>query len=393
MTTHPPAPDERAAPEKAAAMNTIDDVVRTWPHLTSRTAVEWSYFALALQARNQRRAAAILALATQERSDADGEARRIAANVIGQGVPSWHWGIVADDTRNRLYDTALRQAITPGDRVLDIGTGSGLLAMMAARAGAGSVLACEMNTNVATLAERVIADNGLAQTVRVVPRHSQEIRLGQDMDDRVDVIVSEIVSNDLLSQDVLAVHRDVVGRLLRDGGHVIPRAISAMAALARIDDLDQDHMAKVSGFDLGAFNRARKPIHLPVGSDRITLCSEPAALFSFDLARPRSWPDRRTAASLHPTRPGANAILSWIRMDMDGSGHPAMVYENRPGQMAHSCWSVLVWPIGDAPLDPSRPVELAGIHTETTIDLWRVDDGVIPGQERHGPQNRRRGAS
>ena len=43
------------------------------------------------------------------------------------------------------YDAALRRAIRPGCRVLEIGTGSGLLAMMAARAGAAQVVTCERN--------------------------------------------------------------------------------------------------------------------------------------------------------------------------------------------------------------------------------------------------------
>ena len=56
-------------------------------------------------------------------------------------APAWHFPMVADGPRNAAYDQALRRA-APGRRVLDIGSGSGLLAMMAARAGAVSVDTC-----------------------------------------------------------------------------------------------------------------------------------------------------------------------------------------------------------------------------------------------------------
>ncbi len=54
-----------------------------------------------------------------------------------KAAPAWHFPMVADRPRNDAYDQALRRA-APGRRVLDIGSGSGLLAMMAARAGAVS---------------------------------------------------------------------------------------------------------------------------------------------------------------------------------------------------------------------------------------------------------------
>lgn len=67
-----------------------------------------------------------------------------------------------------LRELAIEAAV-PGKVVLDIGTGSGLLAMMAARAGAARVIACEMNAAVAETARRIIAANGLADRMRCMP--------------------------------------------------------------------------------------------------------------------------------------------------------------------------------------------------------------------------------
>jgi predicted nicotinamide N-methyase len=85
------------------------------------------------------RAALALALAPQDRKLAVQ-----AKALINATVPRWHFRIVRDAPRTAAYDAALRRAVFPGARVLDIGTGSGLLAMMAARAGAAEAIACEI---------------------------------------------------------------------------------------------------------------------------------------------------------------------------------------------------------------------------------------------------------
>src|SRR5205807_9885921 len=56
-------------------------------------------------------------------------------SAYSQLIPPWHFVMMNDGARNAAYDAAIRRAAA-GKRVLDIGTGAGLLAMMAARAGA-----------------------------------------------------------------------------------------------------------------------------------------------------------------------------------------------------------------------------------------------------------------
>ena len=75
-------------------------------------------------------------------------------------VPPWHFRMLADSECNDAYQRAIERAVSPNLSVLDIGTGSGLLAMMAARAGAGRVTACEVSPHIAAAARQVVADNG-----------------------------------------------------------------------------------------------------------------------------------------------------------------------------------------------------------------------------------------
>ncbi|MGD2207220.1 MAG: 50S ribosomal protein L11 methyltransferase [Anaerolineae bacterium] len=67
----------------------------------------------------------------------------------------------------RLCLEALEAHLTPGDSVLDVGTGSGILAIVAAKLGARSVLALEADPRAVTVAQENTAANGVAEQVAV----------------------------------------------------------------------------------------------------------------------------------------------------------------------------------------------------------------------------------
>jgi protein arginine N-methyltransferase 7 len=96
------------------------------------------------------------------------EVHAIAAEIFSHNVPRWYFHMVRDNVRHRAYEMALRRAIRPEFRVLEIGTGTGLIAMMVARAGAAEVVTCEHNPAVAAVASEIIVRNGFADRVRVV---------------------------------------------------------------------------------------------------------------------------------------------------------------------------------------------------------------------------------
>jgi hypothetical protein len=84
--------------------------------------------------------------------DAEAEATGRLVRWPSVNVLAYHFPMIADEGRNQAFDLALTQAVarfkerhggTP-PRVLDIGSGSGLLAMMAARAGAMEVRGCSV---------------------------------------------------------------------------------------------------------------------------------------------------------------------------------------------------------------------------------------------------------
>lgn len=299
---------------------------------------------------------------------ANSELAARARQFWSETVPSWHFNIVRDERRNAAYDAALRRAVGPQSRVLEIGTGSGILAMMAARAGAAAVVTCEMTPEIADLAKEVIALNGYADRVRVVAKHSDKLDVIADLGGRADILVSEIVSNNLLQENVLPAHERAVRDLLKPGGVVIPAGGRIRVALADDAEMERVRLGTIAGFDLSPFNRAQRSAwRIEVGEARLTLHSEAADLFTFDFASGDYCAPARTSVVCHSTGGRVSGIAQWMALQLDAETG----YENRPEPGAISCWAVLFYPLPQ-PIDtvPGQPFRIFGAHDRYRPAIW-----------------------
>ena len=321
-----------------------------------------------LLAKGERVRARDLAAQATALAPLDPEILSLNAEIVSADVPGWHFSIVRDEIRNAAYSDALTRAIRPGMRVLDIGAGTGLLAMMAARAGAAEVISCEMNPTIAAAAERIIAANGFSDRIRVVAKHSSDLDVDKDLGARADVLVSEIVSNNMLSQSVLPVHEQAVRHLLKPGAQIIPARGAVRVALAKSDKWSERKMGEVDGFDLSPFNAlSSHRISIPVGDDRLLLKSEAADLMDFDFQSGGPFPERRVQKTIEVSDDGANGIVQWISLDMDDHGR----YENRPTTGTTSCWALQFYPFPETmrPIAGER-LNVFCAHDRLTLRIW-----------------------
>jgi protein arginine N-methyltransferase 1 len=145
-----------------------------------------------------------------------------------------HRTMICDRVRTEAFRRAIDSTVSPGDIVLDVGAGSGILSMFAARAGAARVYAVE-RTTVAVLAQELAAANGLAEIVQVIHGDVMDVELPE----RVDVIVSEWLGGFGIDEGMLAPVIAARDRWLKPGGVMIPRTATAWAALAHDRYLDE----------------------------------------------------------------------------------------------------------------------------------------------------------
>ena len=142
--------------------------------------------------------------------------------------------MLRDGVRNEAYRHALNHLVKPGDRVLDMGAGTGILSVFAAAAGAGKVYAVE-RTEVAAVARRVAEANGHADRIVVLEADLEDVTLPE----QVDVIVSEWMGGLGVDENMLAPLVMARDRWLKPGGRIIPGRVTALAAPASVADFDE----------------------------------------------------------------------------------------------------------------------------------------------------------
>ena len=212
---------------------------------------------------------------------------------------------------------------------LDIGAGSGLLAMMAARAGAEKVVACEWHGALATCARRNVAANGLSRAVTVASGDVAKLRRGKQgvPVDGFDVAVVDLFDAGLTGDHVLWMLEQARKNVLAPDAVVVPAAATMYCVGL------EAYTAEVNGFDFSAFNKYRwdstyRATKLADETD-VRVLTKPKRVFEFFLQRRErdangeksafaAAPTRETVARLETVASGyLNAVAFWFDLHMD----------------------------------------------------------------------------
>jgi len=162
--------------------------------------------------------------------------------------------MVVDRVRMEAYTRALRQTVTPDSVVLDIGTGTGIFALLACRFGARRVYALEPSDIIKVARETALV-NGMAQRIEFIQGLSTDVTLPE----RADVVVSDLRGILPLKQHHIPAILDVRERLLVPQGVLIPQRDSLWAAVAEAPEVSSQCVSpwedRPCGLDLSAARR------------------------------------------------------------------------------------------------------------------------------------------
>ncbi|MFO0615063.1 MAG: 50S ribosomal protein L11 methyltransferase [Polyangiaceae bacterium] len=137
---------------------------------------------------------------------------------------SIHAKMLGDEQRTRAFLDALAEVVQPSDVVVDIGTGTGVLALGAARAGAKRVFAIE-SSSIADVAAAMFERNAALGPVELVRGWSNRVSIPE----RASVLVSETVGNQALGEEIIESVLDANKRLLTPDARRIPSHIRIFA--------------------------------------------------------------------------------------------------------------------------------------------------------------------
>jgi len=127
-----------------------------------------------------------------------------------------HEVMLADYTRLDPYAAGIRRAVKPGDVVVDLGCGTGILSMFAAQQNPEKVFAID-HGNIIEFAKRLAAHNGVT-CIDFVRANSRDF----SPDRKVDVIIHEQMGSFLFNENMLENLMDLKKRVLKPTGKIVP---------------------------------------------------------------------------------------------------------------------------------------------------------------------------
>ncbi|RXM31221.1 Protein arginine N-methyltransferase 7 [Acipenser ruthenus] len=246
-----------------------------------------------------------------------------------------------DKDRNEKYFLGIRAAVrrvkSRGQQavVLDIGTGTGLLSMMAVSAGADYCYAVEVFKPMADAAVRIVEKNGFSDKIKIINKHSTEVTVGPegDMQSRANILVTELFDTELIGEGALPSYEHAHKNLVQTGCEAVPHRATVYAQLVESERLWS--WARLLPLRVGGrevvpnpeeTSCAGAPIVCDIQLSQIPPThfhplSEVLPMYRVDFSRPvSSSPERLTASFPALASGSAQVVLSWWDMDMDPEG-------------------------------------------------------------------------
>jgi predicted RNA methylase len=225
-----------------------------------------------------------------------------------------HRLMLRDAGRNSAYDRAICKLVGKGDRVLDLGAGTGLLAMMAARAGADQVVAVEA-ADVVTLGRAVTKANGLQDRIVWKAMPSTELTLKQ----RCNVLVTETFGSHPFEECTHEFVRDARERLCTHDVRVIPARVRVYAAPATFADQRDDwdlFAQKIAGFSFAPLREHTRGQMYAESLAPASLLAPPVLLEDIELGGPAP-SKRKLQASWMIAQAGTfSGIVQWYELQL-----------------------------------------------------------------------------
>ena len=299
---------------------------------------------------------------------------------VGKEVPGWHIPMMNDDPRNQAYKDALVTTINEDTQVLEIGAGSGLLAMLAAQSGTKKrITTCEMTPVIASVAKEIVELNGFDNSVKVIAKASKDISIGEDLTEKADLIVSEVISNEFLGEGVLDTVEDAKKRLLAPGGRMIPESGSIMINLVGGEAIGKKlYIGEVLGFNLEPFNKIKpRKISIDQQMNSVELLTNDAIAFQFDFQEKDEFPREVKTLELKVQKTGkCFGIIQWVLLRLVDE----IIFENHPvKQVAESAWHPMFYPFYK-PLNllKNQVIHIQATHNRTSANFKLIAIDSIP---------------
>ncbi|OWF48041.1 Protein arginine N-methyltransferase 7 [Mizuhopecten yessoensis] len=303
-----------------------------------------------------------------------------------------------DTERNQKYYAALRRAVGilrgRGERVhvLDIGTGTGLLSMMAATLGADQVTACEAFSPMAECARKGIQQNGFADKIKLIPKRSTEIVVGKDgdMDSRANILITEVFDTELIGEGGIGTFTHAHRELLQNDCIVVPSVANMYVQPVRSDMVRRwrdIQPIRIQGCDdIAPPDELTKCGGAPslhdlqmdqIPRDQFETVSDPIRVFRFDFSGKTPLPFENQSQNVikSQTSGQVDGVFMWWDLEMDTQGEiilscaPSWAHPKIEELQWRDHWMQAIY-YPSIPLEVNKGEEVKVISYHDEYSLW-----------------------
>lgn len=297
------------------------DTIERMPR--GQQAERFAALSIELKSRNEKAAAAAQALRAWQAAREFGPPSEAVVEALTAVTPRYHAQISTDPLRIATWNAALAAVVKPGMLALEVGTGSGVIAMLAARSGA-TVVSCEMDRVMATIAETIVRHNGLTESIRIIGKPVGDLHVPHDLSRPADLLILDVFSDSLFNFKPFQTVR-TARTLLRRDAICMPARVSLEAALADHRHWPRIIPGSVAGLDLSLLGDVAS-LWARIAPGEVTLRSAQNTMV--DATLPDALPPDEGAAQQTLVGDGGvvNGLAVWLRLELA----PGQVLEAHP---------------------------------------------------------------
>jgi SAM-dependent methyltransferase len=274
-----------------------------------------------------------------------------------------HRQYLADRPRVAAFRAATRAAVRPGDVVLDLACGTGILGFLACEAGAARVYAVD-DGPVIDMARRFAHANGYADRITFI----RELSTRATLPEPVDVVVCDQIGHLGMEAGAFEYLADARRRFLKPNGRTIPAGLTFLAAPVESDEIRtraEFWSTSPAGLDATAASDIAVNTGYPLFLDRAQFLSAPVAFATAVLPAAGSAPIRGEVSYRIARAGTCDGIGAWFIADLA----PGVRMTNSPGDPDRINRRQVVLPI-------ERPVAVHEGDTVTVQIAMRPPDTV-----------------
>jgi SAM-dependent methyltransferase len=256
-----------------------------------------------------------------------------------------HHLMVFDSPRLRAFERALKSVVRPGDTVLDVGSGTGILSFLAWRAGAGRVVGLERGEIVETA--RRVKDEYYADAPIEFLRLDVQREALPDL--QADVIVCELIGNLGPEEEIVPIVARLRSRVLKPGGHLIPSKVRMVACPVEAPEVHEEltqWSKPVRGVCLASFEELAYHRAYHLDQEAVNFLAEPRVIGELDLCQDETAPTRMSGTFEISSSGELHGMATWIEADLA----PKVTLSTGPDD-GYTHWGQVFLPSG-----PSRSV-------------------------------------